>query len=445
MTLTHQQVADIIQKAPTGTTASGIVSSLRKNGYKLEGYDEATKSIPIIQKPVDTNFNPLGISKLGQVVSGIAKGGFETLKGAMDTSETLLKQGAKQQLGQMIPGGQKLFDVASQKVGQGLQKIGYQPNQSVASNIQSTVEQKKGVPQGTLLKGSTPIEKVAKTATEVAGAFAPLGEGASAAEGVSKTIGTGKELLAYNAWKKALELSPEELAKVNGKKLDWLSKDVLSTGKTKGGLLKSKTYEMPQKMKDLGTEFKDILKGTPEQIRLNAENTGKGLRQNILDLFSNNEKAINQNQFVSKLKKAVADDTNIVYDTVKQQKETVDKAVKSFSKYITRGTNKGLEEANTKWYSESKNASGKLSDANKVIQKVIKTTIKDTLPEEQKTAYDTLKTKMAKLYDIQEIMKAKVKASVGTSVLKNVANKLKIPAGTIATYEGAKKLITGQW
>jgi len=52
---------------------------------------------------------------------------------------------------------------------------------------------------------------------------------------------------------------------------------------------------------------------------------------------------------------------------------------------------------------------------------------------------------MAKLYDIQEIMKAKVKASVGSSALKNVVNKLKVPAGTIATFEGAKRLLTGKW
>jgi len=117
MTLTHQQVADIIQRAPAGTTASGIVSSLRKNGYDLEGYDEATKTIPVIQKPKE--LNPLGNSALGQIVSGIAKGGFDVLKGGMDTAQTLLTQGAKQKLGQMIPGGQNLFDIASKKIDQG--------------------------------------------------------------------------------------------------------------------------------------------------------------------------------------------------------------------------------------------------------------------------------------------------------------------------------------
>jgi len=43
-TLSKQQVADIIKKAPAGTTPEGIVAALREKGYTLEGYQDTPQS-----------------------------------------------------------------------------------------------------------------------------------------------------------------------------------------------------------------------------------------------------------------------------------------------------------------------------------------------------------------------------------------------------------------
>ena len=245
---------------------------------------------------------------------------------------------------------------------------------------------------------------------------------------------------------KALKLSVDELKKINPKKLSWLSKDVLSEGKTVGGILKSKAYAIPEKTKQLATEFKDILKGSPEKIRANAENLGKDLYKKTLNLFEGSEKAVNKNQFLNTMKNVVKKDLDTVYDSEYQAKQAAEKAVEKLKKYITKGTNKGIEEARMKWYSEAKNASGKLTNANKVIHDSIKSFVRETLPEEKKIAYDAYKKTMAKTYDIEEIMKARIKTAVekGESTVKKVKKVLPYIGGA-AIAEGFKKLFTGKY
>jgi hypothetical protein len=268
-----------------------------------------------------------------------------------------------------------------------------------------------------------------------------LKTGSTAAKDLAKSLLPDAEKQAT----KALSLNPSELKEVNTKRLNWLSEDSLSSGETKQGLFTPKTYTMPKQVKQLATEFKDVLVGTPEKVIQNATELGKGFRQKVLSLFTGSEKAINRDTFLNKVKSAIANDSETIYSTVKEQQQVASKAVANLSKHITTGTNKGIEEGLAKWYSESKNASGLLSNANKVIQKVVKDTVKSTLPAEKAALYDTYKTKMAKLYDVQEIMKAKVKASIGKSTVQNIANKLKVPAGVIGAWEGGKRLLTGQW
>jgi len=299
-------------------------------------------------------------------------------------------------------------------------------NQAVSSGIDKGLEY-----ASSKLQATTPGEKTAGYAETAAEFLLP-------GKIIKEVADTSKEA-------KALQLTEEELKKINPKKLDWLTKDALSTGKTVGGIIKKKAYEMPQKLVELQNEFKSILKGSPEEMRAGAEKLGKTFKDETLKLFDGNETAINEKTLVNKLEKAVADNTKTIYDSEMQRAETVKKSIKSFTKYVEKGTNKGLEEARMKWYAESKNATGKLSDANKVIHDVLKTAIKDTLPEEEKAAYDIMKTRMAKLFDVQEILKAKIKASIGQSTLGKVIDKAKIPAGVLAAGEGARKLITGQW
>jgi hypothetical protein len=268
-----------------------------------------------------------------------------------------------------------------------------------------------------------------------------LKTGSTAAKDLAKSLLPDAEKQAT----KALSLNPSELKEVNTKRLNWLSEDSLSSGETKQGLFTPKTYTMPNQVKQLATEFKDVLVGTPEKVIQNATELGKGFRQKVLSLFTGSEKAINRDTFLNKVKSAIANDSETIYSTDKEQQQVASKAVANLSKHITTGTNKGIEEGLAKWYSESKNDSGLLSNANQVIQKVVKDTVKSTLPAEKAALYDTYKTKMAKLYDVQEIMKAKVKASIGKSTVQNIANKLKVPAGVIGAWEGGKRLLTGQW
>lgn len=285
------------------------------------------------------------------------------------------------------------------------------------------------------LQSKTTGEKIGGAVETAAEYLLPLAKGAKVATEVIK----GPEEL------RALKLSSDELKNINSKNLQWLAKDALSEGETIGGILKKKAFAVPEKTKQLANEFKDILTGSSEEIRLKAENLGKGLYQKTLDLFQGSEKAINKNQLIKTMKDAIANDENTIYDSATQQAQTVKKATDKILRYITKGTNKGLEEARMKWYSEAKNASGKLSDANKVIHDVLKNAIKETLPEDKQVIYDGFKKTMAKTYDIEEIMKAKIKTSIGKGGIKNILKKAKFPAEILALGEGARRIFTGKW
>jgi len=244
---------------------------------------------------------------------------------------------------------------------------------------------------------------------------------------------------------KALKLSVDELKNINAKKLQWLSKDALSEGETIGGILKSKAYAMPKKMEGLANEFKDILKGSPEEIRAKAANYGKSLYKKTLDLFEGSEKAINENTVRTRLTEALNKDLTTTYASEYEKADVTKKAIDGFINSVEKGTNKGLEEARMNWYAKVKNVSGKLSDANTVIHNAIKNVIKDSLPEEKQAIYDAYKQTMAKSYDIEEIMKAKIKTAVkkGGSLLKTagkVATGLGIAGGIGAGYEKVRGL-----
>ena len=285
----------------------------------------------------------------------------------------------------------------------------------------------------------TPAVKAQPSAGEAAGEALNAGLTAFGLKEAKPAVALAKKLLPEekSVAEKALTLSSDELKNVNTKKLKWLSEDALSEGKIIGGKIKSTAYAIPKKIKTLSTEFGDILKGTPEEIRGKAETLGKGLYQKTLELFKDNEQALNKNQLLSKMKNAIINDANTVYSSEYEAQQTAEKALNKFSQFVKKGTNKGLEEARQAWYAEAKNASGKLSDANEVIHNIIKKTIKETLPEEKQAIYDAYKQTMAKTYDIEEIMKAKTKTAVrqGKSVLKTVGK----VAGTVAAGYGLLK------
>ncbi len=337
----------------------------------------------------------LGTSNLGQIVSGIGKSGWETAKMTSQLGEKIIQAPLKA-VG-LIPKEEKT----------GTEKL------------QSEIEKSRNLEPGTLLEGTTPLEKGAKVATDVA----QLAEGAyGLVEGVGKLASIGKV-------GKELQLTAEELGKVNGKRLEILSKDALAEGKTVGGFLKQKAYDVADKVKPLYDEFKHVLTGEkPEENVQNIRNYQKQLYQKSLDLFKGNEKAVNKTTVTKTLKDAIKNDPDAIYG--KDTKEVSDKAVNKFLSYVKKGTNKGLEQARNKWYSSVKKVSDdKLSSANKTLHTAIKQVIKDSLPEESQKAYDAAKTTIAKANDVKEILKAKVKASIGKSTIQKIAPYAKGAAG----------------
>ena len=131
----------------------------------------------------------------GKIMSGVAKGGYQVLKDTMDTSEMLLKEKAKQDLSHIIPGGvdtlnflkdklmqsggQQAVDYLSKHLGIDLSKVKL-PDKPIADTIQSSIEKNKGIPEGTLLEGNNPVEKVSKGVTEILAMLAPIGESGAA-------------------------------------------------------------------------------------------------------------------------------------------------------------------------------------------------------------------------------------------------------------------------
>ena len=350
------------------------------------------------KKTVDTpKTKPLGLgeTKLGQIISGIGKSGFETAKMTAELGEKAIQAPLKA-VG-LIPKEEKT----------GTEKL------------QTMIEKNRNIEPGQLLEGTTPLEKGAKIGADVA----QLAEGAyGLVEGIGKMASIGKI-------GKELQLTADELKAVNGKKLETLSKDALSEGKTVGGILKKKAYDVADKVKPLYDEFKHVLTGEkPEENVQNIRNYQKQLYQESLDLFKGNEKAVNKTTVTKTLKDAIKNDPDAIYG--KDTKEVSDKAVNKFLSYVKKGTNKGLEQARNKWYSSVKKVSDdKLSSANKTLHTAIKQVIKDSLPEESQKAYDAAKTTIAKANDVKEILKAKVKASIGKSTIQKIAPYAKGAAG----------------
>jgi hypothetical protein len=240
--------------------------------------------------------------------------------------------------------------------------------------------------------------------------------------------------------KNILKLNPAELKKVAGTSLDYLKEKALRKLPVPGGTFRTAEYSMPKQIDELTTEFKQILSNNLEKTRNNAEKLGKQYYDKNLQLFEGNTKAINTNELVKRFSKAISEDEGTLYKTAFERKETVSKAIKSFTKFVENGTNKGLEEARVKWRKSLAGQDGTLNKANEKMHAIIKDVVKGTLPEEKKKLYDLYKNKQAKLFDIQAIIDAKKAAKVGTSKLKEGLKKIGIAGGGVVAYEGIKKL-----
>lgn len=239
--------------------------------------------------------------------------------------------------------------------------------------------------------------------------------------------------------KSALTLSTKELSKISSnqfKKIFGVDKKELETV---GGIIKSETKKMPEKVKDLAKEFADILQGNPSENLNKAKSLGKDYWNKTIDLFEGDNRLINEKTIRNHLKKTIEE--GIAFDSPFQKKEILDKTIEPFMKNLKSGTLKGLEEARAKMSSAGRDATGKLKPALDSLHNAVKEIIKENLPEEKKLLYDIYKTKMAKLFDVREVLKAKNAIVSDTSLLKK-AGKAVVGTGLLAgAVEGARRLL----
>lgn len=242
--------------------------------------------------------------------------------------------------------------------------------------------------------------------------------------------------------KKALQMTADELAKINPKRLEYLSKDSLAeNAKVVGGILKKKQYDVSEKIKPLIDEFGHLLKSSnPTNNIGNVKKFMKDSYKTTLNLFEGNNPLINKKTAVTKLNNALKNDVNNVYGV--DLPEVSSKTINRFLTHLKEGTAKGWEQARNAWYADvMKVSDNKLSAANKTLHDAIKNVIKSTLPKEKATVYDALKQSVAKANDVKEILKAKVKAGIGEeSIAKKVGSFAKKAAIVGASALGIKSI-----
>lgn len=241
-----------------------------------------------------------------------------------------------------------------------------------------------------------------------------------------------------SAAKKSLSLGLDDLSRISEgkfKKIFGIEKKELENI---GGVIRTQTKKMPEKIDKLSKEFAEILQDTPSKNLKNAQNLGAEFRKKTLDLFEGENKILNEKTIRAYLKKSIEE--NMSFDTPFQKKEILNKTIEPFMKQIKQGSLKGLEEARGKLSVISRDKTGKLKPAIDELNKAVKKVIKSNLPEAKKIAYDEYSKKMAKLFDIRDILKAKNVAS-GTSAAKKVVSVLKKGLIVAGGYAGIKSLL----
>lgn len=238
--------------------------------------------------------------------------------------------------------------------------------------------------------------------------------------GVAGKIASKKANKVY----KPLDLSTEELAKVQKKRLKYLSKQGMEMTPTEGGVLKSKKYKMTEQVKELSKEFKNVLVGKNAEENLTlAQKAGKALDKTSDDVIAANNKIINEKTLRSQLKKAIEGikgDTTFTTLSKTQKTNLRDSVIDDFMSYVKKGDLEGINNARKAWSGANRGADKTMSKANKVMHDALQDLIQKSLPEADRAVYQANKVKMAKLFDVREILRAKKAATIGKSAIKSV-------------------------
>jgi len=266
---------------------------------------------------------------------------------------------------------------------------------------------------------------------------------------IEKGVSAVKSILpeAKTAGEKALSLTEKELSAVDKSKLKYLTDKGFDMTKTEGGILKNKTYQMTEKVKSLAKEFGNILTGkTPEENIKNVQSELGRLQTQSKEAFDGVNKLINKDTLVNGIKKSIQNMSDSVYEgyTKEQQNAFSAKRVSDFLSYVKDGTLKGLDDALESFRSANQKSDATISKAADATYQAVKKYIVDSLPEDKAAIYKAANQSQAKLFDIAEILKGKIQASVGS--LNRAGKALKYGATAVGAglaSEGIRKVITG--
>lgn len=219
----------------------------------------------------------------------------------------------------------------------------------------------------------------------------------------------------------ALDMSLDELKQLSAGKFRKIFNMEKGDLETVGGFAKNQAKEMPKKIGELATEFKNILTGDVTKDMRNVKTAKTSLWNRTIKLVEDNNVSVTENE----IRKIIGDkiNDNVIFDSVTQQGQTLKKTIDPFIKKIKTLDLKGLEEARGALSSSSRDASGKLKQSIDLLHSAVKDLIKEKLPEGERVVYDALKKEHAKLFDIQDILRAKNSPALlsGTSKLKKAA------------------------
>lgn len=299
-------------------------------------------------------------------------------------------------------------------------------------------------PKSQAEKTGSYIETAAEAGTGLAGGSAEelLAKGKGAVKSVGDLFNGSK-----TAGEKALSLSEKELSAVDKTKLKYLTDKGFDMAKTEGGVLKAKSYKMTDQVKKLASEFGDILTGkTPEENIKSVQTELGRLQQESKSAFDGVNKSINKDTLVSGIKKAIGKMSDSVYEgyTKEQQAAFGEKRINDFLSHVKDGTLKGLDDALESFRSANAKNDSTISKAADTTYQAVKKYIVENLPEDKAAIYKTANQSQAKLFDVAEILKGKIQASVGE--LSKAGKALKYGAGAIGAglgTEAIRKIVTG--
>ncbi len=433
-------------------TGSEQVAGAKKIASSVvTGSQDVTKGIDTAKKGGFMNT----IKGIGKGIQGLAEGAFGTITGAAQSTLAPITAAVSPIIKAETPLIIKTLRATHPQIAKAYDALAPEVQKTLAPKLQEISNKHPNATTlvgdivNTLLLGvgggeaQAPI-KEALTKESLAAGKESLLEAGTAAKG--KIVSATTPKTTTQVAEKALSLNEKELSGVDKTKLKYLTTKGFDMIKTEGGIFKTKMFKMTDQVKNLAKEFSHVLTGktAEENAALVQKELGR-LQKVSKDAFNGVNKTINKNTLVSGIKKAIGDMSDSVYEgyTKEQQAAFTDKRISDFLSHVKTGDLKGLDDALESFRSANVKADATISKAADTTYQAVKKYIVDNLPTEKAAIYKAANQSQAKLFDVAEILKGKIKASVGD--LSKTGKALKYAAGAIgigAVGEGIRK-VTG--